>query len=112
MLSCFVPEVSEEPTEEPSEHLLLELGDVLKLRCDTNRPGAVQWFKGGVRVQHNARIQIRAAVMEIADVTYEDSGVYVCMLRGTKEALRNFTITVAGRFCHMLTENNISSVLM
>nr|AAH95604.1 Fgfr4 protein [Danio rerio] len=88
-------EVSEEPTEEPSEHLLLELGDVLKLRCDTNRPGAVQWFKSGVRVQHNARTQIRAAVMEIADVTYEDSGVYVCMLRGTKEALRNFTITVA-----------------
>uniref|UniRef100_A0A673G3H6 Fibroblast growth factor receptor n=1 Tax=Sinocyclocheilus rhinocerous TaxID=307959 RepID=A0A673G3H6_9TELE len=80
-------EVSEEPTEETSEHLLLELGDVLKLRCDTNRPGTVQWFKGGIRVQHNARIQIRAAVMEIADVTFEDSGVYVCMLRGTKEAL-------------------------
>uniref|UniRef100_A0A673FMP7 Fibroblast growth factor receptor n=1 Tax=Sinocyclocheilus rhinocerous TaxID=307959 RepID=A0A673FMP7_9TELE len=77
--------IAEEPTEETSEHLLLELGDVLKLRCDTNRPGTVQWFKGGVRVQHNARIQIRAAVMEIADVTYEDSGVYVCMLRGTKE---------------------------
>uniref|UniRef100_A0A8C1X9H1 Fibroblast growth factor receptor 4 n=1 Tax=Cyprinus carpio TaxID=7962 RepID=A0A8C1X9H1_CYPCA len=87
-------DVSEEPTEETSEHLLLELGDVLKLRCDTNRPGTVQWFKGGVRVQHNARIQIRAAVMEIADVTYEDSGVYLCVLRGTKEALRNFTITV------------------
>uniref|UniRef100_A0A8C2HI28 Fibroblast growth factor receptor n=1 Tax=Cyprinus carpio TaxID=7962 RepID=A0A8C2HI28_CYPCA len=77
-----------------SEHLVLELGDVLKLRCDTNRPGTVQWFKGGVRVQHNARIQIRAAVMEIADVTYEDSGVYLCVLRGTKEALRNFAITV------------------
>uniref|UniRef100_A0A672RWR7 Fibroblast growth factor receptor n=1 Tax=Sinocyclocheilus grahami TaxID=75366 RepID=A0A672RWR7_SINGR len=87
--SCFVLEVSEEPTEETSEHLLLELGDVLKLRCDTNRPGTVQWFKGGIRVQHNARIQIRAAVMEIADVTFEDSGVYVCMLRGTKEALRS-----------------------
>uniref|UniRef100_A0A9J8CI00 Fibroblast growth factor receptor n=1 Tax=Cyprinus carpio carpio TaxID=630221 RepID=A0A9J8CI00_CYPCA len=83
-----------EPTEETSEHLVLELGDVLKLRCDTNRPGTVQWFKGGVRVQHNARIQIRAAVMEIADVTYEDSGVYLCVLRGTKEALRNFAITV------------------
>uniref|UniRef100_A0A8C1PQN6 Fibroblast growth factor receptor n=1 Tax=Cyprinus carpio TaxID=7962 RepID=A0A8C1PQN6_CYPCA len=87
-------DVSEEPTEETSEHLVLELGDVLKLRCDTNRPGTVQWFKGGIRVQHNARIQIRAAVMEIADVTYEDSGVYLCVLRGTKEALRNFAITV------------------
>uniref|UniRef100_A0A8C1RR02 Fibroblast growth factor receptor n=1 Tax=Cyprinus carpio TaxID=7962 RepID=A0A8C1RR02_CYPCA len=89
MLPCFLLEVSEEPTEETSEHLLLELGDVLKLRCDTNRPGTVQWFKGGIRVQHNARIQIRAAVMEIADVTFEDSGVYVCMLRGTREALRS-----------------------
>ncbi|KAI7795993.1 fibroblast growth factor receptor 4 isoform X1 [Triplophysa rosa] len=87
-------EVTEEPTEETSEHLLLEIGDALKLRCDTSRPGAVQWFKGGARVQHSARIQIRAAVMEIADVTYEDSGVYVCVFRGTKEALRNFTITV------------------
>ncbi|XP_056586921.1 fibroblast growth factor receptor 4 isoform X2 [Triplophysa dalaica] len=86
--------VTEEPTEETSEHLLLELGDALKLRCDTSRPGAVQWFKGGARVQHSARIQIRAAVMEIADVTYEDSGLYVCVFRGTKEALRNFTITV------------------
>uniref|UniRef100_A0A8C1XDY7 Fibroblast growth factor receptor n=1 Tax=Cyprinus carpio TaxID=7962 RepID=A0A8C1XDY7_CYPCA len=83
MLHLFPPqpllENLSKPTEETSEHLLLELGDVLKLRCDTNRPGTVQWFKGGVRVQHNARIQIRAAVMEIADVTYEDSGVYLCM---------------------------------
>ncbi len=60
-------------------------------------------------MQHNARIQIRAAFMEIADVTFEDSGVYVCMLRGTKEALRNFTITVAGRFCHMVTFKQICS---
>lgn len=88
-------EVSEELSEETSEHLLLEPGDVLKLRCDTNRPGAIHWFKGDMRVQHSARIQIRAGVMEITDATYEDSGVYVCMIRGSKEALRNFTITVA-----------------
>lgn len=87
-------------SEETSEHLLLEPGDVLKLRCDTNRPGAVHWFKGNMRVQHSARIQIRAGVMEITDVTYEDSGVYVCMIRGTREALRNFTIMVAGTFRH------------
>lgn len=35
--------------------------------------------------------------MEITDVTYEDSGVYVCVLRGSKEPVRNFTITVAGK---------------
>lgn len=61
-------------------------------------------------MQHNARIQIRAAVMEIADVTYEDSGMYVCMLRGTKEALRNFTITVTGRICNMVTFKQICSL--
>lgn len=57
---------------------------------------AVNWYKGGGRVQPTPRIQIRGAVMEITDVTYEDSGIYVCVLRGHKEPVRNFTITVAG----------------
>ncbi|XP_060747434.1 fibroblast growth factor receptor 4 isoform X1 [Tachysurus vachellii] len=86
-------EVSDEQSEETSEQLLLEPGDVLKLRCDTNHP--VHWFKGDIRVQHSPRIQIRAGVMEITDATYEDSGVYVCMIRGSRQPLRNFTITVA-----------------
>lgn len=89
-------DVLEDLSEDTTEHLLLEPGDVLKLRCDTNRPGGVYWYKEGTRVLHTARIQIRGGVMEITDVTYEDSGVYVCVLRGTKEPLRNFTITVAG----------------
>uniref|UniRef100_A0A665XAR9 Fibroblast growth factor receptor 4 n=1 Tax=Echeneis naucrates TaxID=173247 RepID=A0A665XAR9_ECHNA len=82
--------------EDTTEHLLLEPGNVLKLRCDMNtRPGmAVNWYKEGVRVLATPRIQIRGAIMEITDVTYEDSGVYVCVLRGTKEPVRNFTITV------------------
>lgn len=91
-------EVSEEQSEELSEYLLLEPGDVLKLRCDTNRPGLIHWYKGDARVQHSARIQIRAGVLEITDATYEDSGVYTCTIRGSREALRNFTITVAGTF--------------
>ncbi|KAI9542266.1 Fibroblast growth factor receptor 4 [Dissostichus eleginoides] len=73
-------------------------GNVLKLRCDAStRPGmAVTWYREGVRVQATPRCQIRGTIMEITDVTYEDSGVYVCVLRGTKEPVRNFTITVAG----------------
>ncbi|KAF3840695.1 hypothetical protein F7725_006557 [Dissostichus mawsoni] len=72
-------------------------GNVLKLRCDAStRPGmAVTWYREGVRVQATPRCQIRGTIMEITDVTYEDSGVYVCVLRGTKEPVRNFTITVA-----------------
>ncbi|XP_069565726.1 fibroblast growth factor receptor 4 isoform X1 [Brachyistius frenatus] len=90
-------DVLEDLSEDTSEHLLLEPGNVLKLRCDgSSRPGmAVNWYKEGVRVLPTPRIQMRGAVVEIADVTYEDSGVYVCVLRGTKEPVRNFTITVA-----------------
>ena len=76
------------------EHLLLEPGDVLELRCDARLPGPVVWYKDGARAQHTPRVQIRGVVMEITDVTYEDSGVYVCILRGTRQPLRNFTITV------------------
>lgn len=57
---------------------------------------AFNWYKDGIRVLPTPRVQIRGAVIEIADVTYEDSGVYVCVLRGHKEPTRNFTITVAG----------------
>ncbi|KAJ8276801.1 hypothetical protein COCON_G00085530 [Conger conger] len=85
----------EELGEDVVEHLILEPGDVLKLRCDSSRPGALLWFRGEQRVTHSARIQIRSGVMEVSDVTYEDSGLYVCVLRGTREPLRNFSITVA-----------------
>lgn len=70
---------------------------MLKLRCDTNRPGGVHWYKGNDRVLNNARIHIRPGIMEVTDVTYEDSGLYVCVLRGSGETLRNFTITVTGK---------------
>uniref|UniRef100_A0A672JAT0 Fibroblast growth factor receptor n=1 Tax=Salarias fasciatus TaxID=181472 RepID=A0A672JAT0_SALFA len=91
-------DVLEDLSEDTTEHFLLEPGDILELPCDLNtRPGmAVSWYKGGVRVLPTPRIQMRGAVMEITDVTYEDSGVYVCVLRGSKEPVRNFTITVAG----------------
>jgi len=58
---------------------------------------AVNWYKEGVRLLPTPRIQMRGAVVEITDVTYEDSGIYVCVLRGTKDPVRNFTITVAGK---------------
>lgn len=92
-------DVLEDLSEDTTEHLLLEPGNVLKLRCDmSSRPGmAVNWYKEGVRILPTPRIQIRGTIMEITDVTYEDSGVYVCVLRGTKGPVRNFTITVAGK---------------
>uniref|UniRef100_A0A8C5HUM2 Fibroblast growth factor receptor n=1 Tax=Gouania willdenowi TaxID=441366 RepID=A0A8C5HUM2_GOUWI len=87
----------EDLTEDTTEHLQLEPGNILKLRCDlSTRPGmAVNWYKEGVRILSTPRIQTRGATMEVTDVTFEDSGVYFCVLRGSKEPVRNFTITVA-----------------
>lgn len=92
------PDVLEELLEDTTEHLLLEPGNVLRLGCDLSspRPGmAVSWYKDGHRVSATPRVQMRGASVEISDVGYEDSGVYVCVLRGTRTPLRNFTITVA-----------------
>ncbi|XP_051902436.1 fibroblast growth factor receptor 4-like isoform X2 [Hippocampus zosterae] len=79
-----------------AQRVLLEPGQVLKLRCDTpTRPGmAVNWYKEGNRLVPAPRIQLRGAVLEIADITDEDSGVYVCTLRGTRGPVKNFTVTV------------------
>lgn len=89
-------DVLEDLVEDTTEHLLLEPGNMLKLRCDlSSRPGmAVSWYKDGQRVSPTPRVQMRGASVEISDVNYDDSGVYVCVLRGTKAPLRNFTITV------------------
>ncbi|XP_061596549.1 fibroblast growth factor receptor 4 [Cololabis saira] len=91
------PEVFEDLSEDTTEHLLLEPGNVLKLRCDMNTrlSVAVNWYKDGVRLLPTPRIQTRSVFMEITGVTYEDSGVYVCVVRGSKDPVRNFTITVA-----------------
>lgn len=99
LLCCQLLDVLEDLSEDTTEHLLLEPGNVLKLRCDmSTRPGmAVNWYKEGLRVLPTPRIQIRGAIMEITDVTYDDSGIYVCVLRGTRDPVRNFTITVAGK---------------
>ncbi|MGH0141105.1 UNVERIFIED_CONTAM: hypothetical protein FKN15_072548 [Acipenser sinensis] len=84
--------------EETAEHFLLDQGDVLKLTCETNRTVGISWYKEAVRVQAGDRVQIRPNVLEITDMTYEDSGLYLCVVRGTGEVLQNFTITVIDSF--------------
>ncbi|XP_069051408.1 fibroblast growth factor receptor 4 [Lepisosteus oculatus] len=99
VLSASVPSMSNSVSsgiskDETTEQFFLEPGEVLKLTCDANRTGGIHWFKGDMRIHHGDRIQIQANAMEISEVTYEDSGPYLCVTRGTREVLRNFTITV------------------
>ncbi|KAK1161292.1 fibroblast growth factor receptor 4-like [Acipenser oxyrinchus oxyrinchus] len=93
-----IPGFSGAQAEETAEHFLLDQGDVLKLTCETNRTVGINWYKEAARVQAGDRVQIRPNVLEITDMTYEDSGLYLCVVRGTGEVLQNFTITVVDSF--------------
>ena len=92
-------EVFESPLlESEEEHLLLDPGSVLKLCCDANQSGAsVLWYKESRPLVPGGRVRLRQSLLEISEVAYEDSGLYVCRARGTGEILRNFTISVVGR---------------
>uniref|UniRef100_H3AMP8 Fibroblast growth factor receptor n=1 Tax=Latimeria chalumnae TaxID=7897 RepID=H3AMP8_LATCH len=87
-------EVLENQTSDTTEHLLLDPGDVMKLICDTNRTVDINWYKEASHLLPGDRIQIQQNILEITDMTYDDSGLYLCVVRGTGEILRNFTIIV------------------
>lgn len=95
----FSSELFESPLlESEEEHLLLDPGNALKLYCDTNQSGAsVVWYKESRPLIPGGRVRLRQSLLEISEVAYEDSGLYVCRARGTGEILRNFTISVVGR---------------
>lgn len=97
-LLCWAAELFESPLlESEEEHLLLDPGNVLKLYCDTNHSGAsVVWYKESRPLVPGGRVHLQQSLLEISEVAYEDSGLYVCRARGTGEILRNFTISVVG----------------
>ncbi|NWQ82566.1 FGFR4 factor, partial [Columbina picui] len=81
--------------ESEEEHLLLDPGNALQLYCDANQSGAsVAWYKESRLLVPGGRIHLQQSLLEISEVAYEDSGLYVCRARGTGEILRNFTISV------------------
>lgn len=95
---CWAAELFESPLlESEEEHLLLDPGNVLKLYCDANDSGAsVVWYKESRPLVPGGRVHLQQSLLEISEVAYEDSGLYVCRARGTGEILRNFTISVVG----------------
>ncbi|XP_015267995.1 PREDICTED: fibroblast growth factor receptor 4 [Gekko japonicus] len=80
--------------EAEEEHLLLDPGSLLKLYCSANHSLIITWYKEAKQLLPSGRIHMRQSMLEIADVTYEDSGLYSCQIRSTGESLRNFTISV------------------
>ncbi|KAG8128432.1 hypothetical protein E2320_015265 [Naja naja] len=80
--------------ETEEEHLVLDPGSQLKLYCSTNHSLAITWYKEDKQLSPSEHIHIQQHLLEIPEVTYEDSGLYSCHAWNTGESLRNFTISV------------------
>lgn len=80
---------------ESQDHILLDLHDGLKLTCGTNQSENVNWYKEDKQILPSERMHIARKVLEIVETTYNDSGLYLCVVRGTGKILKNFTVTVA-----------------
>ncbi|KAJ8394453.1 hypothetical protein AAFF_G00046640 [Aldrovandia affinis] len=90
-------DIPEGQPEEAPEHVFLLPGDILKLACESGHSEEpVRWYRGGVAVQPGGRVRVqpRPPLLEITGVSYEDSGLYTCMLRGTRAPLLAFNIAV------------------
>nr|Q91743.1 RecName: Full=Fibroblast growth factor receptor 4; Short=FGFR-4; Flags: Precursor [Xenopus laevis]CAA61930.1 FGF receptor 4 [Xenopus laevis] len=81
-------------TSEVEEHLLLDPGNALRLFCDTNQSSSINWYREQERLLSGGKIRMVGTVLEVSDVTYEDSGLYICVVRGTGKILRRFSISV------------------
>uniref|UniRef100_A0A8C3IE71 Fibroblast growth factor receptor n=1 Tax=Chrysemys picta bellii TaxID=8478 RepID=A0A8C3IE71_CHRPI len=87
-------EVSTSRLLETEEHLLLDPGHVLRLHCDDNHSLGVAWYKEAKQLFPGGRVRIWQRTLEIAEVAYEDSGLYMCRAQDTGQSLRNFTISI------------------
>lgn len=79
------------------------LGDLLEVPCDLDDLSEpVAWFKDGAALTPSNRTRVGQRLLRITNVSYEDSGVYVCRLarhRGSGSSapvLSNYTVRVTG----------------
>lgn len=54
------------------------------------------WYKESQLLLPGPRVRLQQGVLEITEVAYEDSGLYVCRVRGSGEVLCNLTVSVVG----------------
>lgn len=85
---------------------MLGLGDLLEVPCDLDDLSEpVAWFKDGAVLTPTNRTRVGQRLLRITNVSYEDSGIYVCRLArhrgsgssgGNAPALSNYTVRVTG----------------
>ncbi|XP_061419038.1 contactin-2-like isoform X3 [Lethenteron reissneri] len=75
-MTSLLPRIEVKP---PAETVVLK-GDNLRLECFAlgNPVPSISWQRKDGRLPDRTRLSVSAAVLEVADVTREDEGVYVC----------------------------------
>ncbi|XP_062413380.1 fibroblast growth factor receptor 3 [Pungitius pungitius] len=74
---------------------VLGIGDTLEMSCDLeDHSEPVVWFKDGAGLLPSNRTRLGQRVLRIANVSYEDSGVYSCRLARSNALLSNYTVRV------------------
>lgn len=79
------------------EDYVLGMGETLQISCDLDghsEPGV--WFKDGAVLVSSNRTRVGQRMLRIINVSYEDSGVYLCRLARSNKLLSNYTIRVSG----------------
>uniref|UniRef100_F6QKY2 Fibroblast growth factor receptor n=1 Tax=Ornithorhynchus anatinus TaxID=9258 RepID=F6QKY2_ORNAN len=95
------PSVPTEPCQgqgeqDKDQHLQLDPGRALRLCCaQGNRSG--HWYRAGSRLAARGRVRAWRGWLEIAALSDEDAGSYLCLARGTRLVLYNITISVVGK---------------
>ncbi|XP_028293052.1 fibroblast growth factor receptor 3 isoform X7 [Gouania willdenowi] len=77
------------------EDSVVSVGDTLEMSCDLEGPSEpIVWFKDGAGLVPNNRTRPGQRLLRIINVSYEDSGVYSCLLARSNALLSNYTIRV------------------
>ncbi|GLD47631.1 fibroblast growth factor receptor 3 isoform X1, partial [Lates japonicus] len=77
------------------EDYVLGMGDTLEMSCDLEDPSEpIVWFKDGIGLVPSNRTRLGQRMLRIINVSYEDSGVYLCRLAHSNALLSNYTIRV------------------
>ncbi|XP_068927304.1 fibroblast growth factor receptor 3 isoform X4 [Petaurus breviceps papuanus] len=76
------------------EELVFSSGESIELRCEAQDSSMLSWFKDGMAIFPTNRTHIGPDLLKIINVSYDDSGVYTCQQKHSREVLCNFTIRV------------------
>uniref|UniRef100_A0A8C5I6N7 Fibroblast growth factor receptor n=1 Tax=Gouania willdenowi TaxID=441366 RepID=A0A8C5I6N7_GOUWI len=95
-LSCFLVFADSVSSESAYlEDSVVSVGDTLEMSCDLEGPSEpIVWFKDGAGLVPNNRTRPGQRLLRIINVSYEDSGVYSCLLARSNALLSNYTIRV------------------